>query len=121
MLVLVTVDTEKFPVAAIRRVVVMVMIPVVNRQLAKLLAFEFPDTSGADMREKFQGLFPVSGLSQLFFLAHLCDDLLVLLVPRSRHNNPLEAFIHEQPVNSLLQFRQLEMQHFSRPLQTAAE
>ena len=72
MLVVVAVDTEKLPVAAVGRVVVMIVVPVVDRQFAKLLAFEFPDASGTDMGEKLQGLFPVSGLSQLFFLAHLC-------------------------------------------------
>ena len=102
MLVVVAVDTEKLPVAAVGRVVVMIVVPVVDRQFAKLLAFEFPDASGADMGEKLQGLFPVSGLSQLFFLAQLCDDLLIFLFLRSRHDDPLEVFIREQPVASLL-------------------
>ena len=47
----------------------MIMISVMNRQLAKFLAFELPDAAGADMGEKLQGLFPVSCLAQLFFLA----------------------------------------------------
>ena len=97
MLVVVAVNAEQLPVAAVRRVVIVIMIPVVDRQLAKLLAFEFPDASGTDMREKLQGLFPVSGLAQLFFLAHLCDNLVVSLVirfghrilPESLHNRTL--------------------------------
>jgi hypothetical protein len=102
MLVIVAVNAEQFPVAAVGRVVVVIVVPMVHRQFAKLLAFEFPDTSGADMGEEFQGPFPVSGLSQLFRLAHLCDDLLILLVVRCRHDDPLEIFIREQPVTSLL-------------------
>jgi hypothetical protein len=85
----VAINAEQLPVAAVRRVVVMIMIPVVYRQLAKLLAFEFPDTSGADMRKQLQSLFPVPGLPQLFCLAHLCDDLLIFLVFRIRHDDPL--------------------------------
>jgi len=88
MLVIVAVNAEQFPVAAVGRVVVVIMIPVVNRQLAKLLAFEFPDASGTDMREKLQGLFPVSGLAQLFFLTHLCNDLGISLFFRLGHKTP---------------------------------
>jgi hypothetical protein len=88
MLVVVAVDTEKLPVAAVGRVVVMIVVPVVDRQFAKLLAFEFPDASGADMGEKLQGLFPVSGLAQLFFLAHLCNDLGISLFFRLGHITP---------------------------------
>ena len=61
MLVIVAVNAEQFPVAAVGRVVVVIVVPMVHRQFAKLLAFEFPDTSGADMGEEFQGPFPVSG------------------------------------------------------------
>ena len=88
MLVIVAVDAEQLPVAAVGRVVVVIMIPVVDRQLAKLLAFEFPDAPCADMGEKLQGLFPVSGLAQLFFLAHLCNDLGISLFFRLVHITP---------------------------------
>ena len=88
MLVVMAVDAEEFPVAAVGRVVVMIVIPVVDRQLAQFPAFEFPGTSGTDMREKFQSLFPVSGLAQLLFLAHPGNDLVVLLVSRLGHKLP---------------------------------
>ena len=91
MLVIVAVEAEQFPVAAVGWIVVMVVVPVVDRQLAKLLAFEFPDASGADMREKLQGFFAVSGLAQLLLLAHLCNSLVVSFVPRFGHKIPFNS------------------------------
>jgi len=92
MFVIVAIDAEQFPVAAVGRVVVVIVIKVVDRQLAQLFTFEFPDTSGADMREKLQGLFPVSGLAQLLFFAHLGNDLIISIWFRFGQSKPLLVF-----------------------------
>jgi len=73
MLVVVTVKAEQFPVAAVGRIIVVVVIPVVYRQLAQFFALEFAAAPAADMGEELQGLFTVPGLPLLLFLAHLCD------------------------------------------------
>jgi hypothetical protein len=71
---IVAVEAQQFPVAAIRRVVVMIVIPVVHGQFTQFFAFEFAGTTAADVWQEFQCLFPVPGLSPLFFSAHPGDD-----------------------------------------------
>ena len=48
MLVVVAVDAQQFPIAAIRRVVVMVVVAVVHGQLHNVAAVEFPRATPAD-------------------------------------------------------------------------
>jgi hypothetical protein len=61
MLVVMTIETEKLPVATIGRVVVVVVVFVVDSQFPELLALELTGASTADMGEEFQRLLPVSG------------------------------------------------------------
>ena len=77
MLVIVAVEAEKFPVAAVGRVVVVVMVLVMHRQFAEFFPFKFPGATATDMREEFQGFLPIAGLALLFFLAHLRDELVM--------------------------------------------
>ena len=55
MLVLVTVQAEELPVAAIRRIVVVIVIPMMHGQLANAPAAEIATALGAHMRKQFQG------------------------------------------------------------------
>ena len=51
MLVVMTVETEQFPVAAVRRIIVMVVVLVMDRELAQLLAGEFTSAVGTNPRQ----------------------------------------------------------------------
>ena len=51
MLVVVTIQTEQLPVAAVGRIVVMVVVLMVDRELAHLSAVEFTPAVGANPRE----------------------------------------------------------------------
>jgi len=61
----VAVDTEQFPVTAVRRVVVVILILVVNGQFPQPFPAEFPPTPGADMRKQLERLFPVAPFALL--------------------------------------------------------
>ena len=67
MLVIVAVDAEQFPVAAVGGIVVVVMVDVVHGEFAEFFPLEFTGAAAAHQREKFQGLFPVSRLARLLF------------------------------------------------------
>jgi hypothetical protein len=75
MLVVVAIDAQQLPVAAIRGIVVVIVVLMVNGQLAQRLALEFAGTAGADMGEELQRPLSVTGLPLLFFPAHLRDQL----------------------------------------------
>jgi hypothetical protein len=59
-----TVETEQFPVASVRRIVVVVVIFVMDRELTQLLAVEFSSAVPTDPWKHFERLFPI-GLLQL--------------------------------------------------------
>jgi hypothetical protein len=59
VLMVMTVDTEKFPVAAIRRIVIVVVIFVMNRELTNSLAGEFPPAPRTDPREDLERSFAI--------------------------------------------------------------
>jgi hypothetical protein len=54
MLILMAVQTEQFPVAAIGRIVVVIVIFVMDRELAKLLAVKFSSATRTDPRKQFE-------------------------------------------------------------------
>lgn len=97
MFVIVTVDAKQLPVTAVWRVIVMVVVPVVDSQFTKFFTFEFSDTPGTHMGKKFQRLFPVSGLTRLFFLTHPGDDLVIFFIIRFGHTIPFEVFTRALP------------------------
>ena len=65
MLVIVAVKAEQLPIAAIARVVVVIVILVVHRELPHVLSCELAAAAAADPRVDFQRLFPVTRLSSL--------------------------------------------------------
>ena len=54
MLIVVTVETEQLPVASIGRIVVVIMVLVMDRELAQLLSVKFSSTVRADPRKEFE-------------------------------------------------------------------
>jgi hypothetical protein len=80
MFVIMAVDAEQFPITAVGRIVVVIMIDVVHRELSALFALEFTPASGADRGEKFQGLFPVSRLAFLLLPTHFGDQPVALFI-----------------------------------------
>jgi hypothetical protein len=64
VLIVVAVETEQFPVAPVWWIVVVVMVFVMDCELAQLLTFKFTPAMRADPREYLEGLFTV-GLLQL--------------------------------------------------------
>ena len=59
VLVVVAVDAQQFPVAAVGRIVHVIMVFVMDRQLAQFFAGEIPAAFCADPREDLQGPFSV--------------------------------------------------------------
>ena len=72
VLVFVTVETQQFPVAPIGWIVVVVMVPVMDRKLAKLLAAEFATAPRTDPGIYLERLLPI-GIGPLIAVA-LCLD-----------------------------------------------
>ena len=66
--ILVAVSAEIFPVAAVGGIVVVIVIPMVNRQLVKIFPGELARTPPANPRVELQSPFPVIPLT-LFALA----------------------------------------------------
>ena len=72
-----TVQAQQFPVAAVGRIVVMVMVLVVDRKLTQLFTAELPSASRTDMRINIQR-FGTIGLFLLLAVASRLGDDLVL-------------------------------------------
>jgi hypothetical protein len=78
MLIIMAVKTEQLPVAAVRRVVVMVMILVMDRELTELFPREFPSAPRADRRVQFERLVPIGLLPEFAIVPHFRDDPFLL-------------------------------------------
>ena len=61
MLVVMTINTEILPVRAVRRIVSMIPVFMVNRKKVPVFEVELPAAFSADQAMDFQGLFPVIG------------------------------------------------------------
>ncbi len=53
MLVVMTVETEQLPIAAIGRIIVVVVVPVVNCQFTQFFTLELARASATDMGKEF--------------------------------------------------------------------
>ena len=65
MLIVVAVEAQQFPVAAVGWIVVVVVIPVVDCEFMKVFAREFAPASSADPRIHLERLFPIALLALL--------------------------------------------------------
>ena len=76
MLIVMTVDAQQLPVATIFRVVVMIMVTVMHRQLMYIGMGEFAGAAAADPRVHLQGLLPVPLLPLFPVFSGLGNDLI---------------------------------------------
>ena len=77
MLIVVAIVAEQFPVAAVRGVVIVVVVFVVNGKLAKSFAFEFSAAAATDWREHLERLFAISPHPLFLFAANLRDEMTI--------------------------------------------
>ena len=80
MFVVMTVKAKELPVAPVRRIVVVVMVLVMDREFAQFFAGKFPSATRADMGVHTERLLPVFLLTE--FAVPPCPgyDLLLLVV-----------------------------------------
>ena len=74
MFVIVTVQTEQFPVAAIRRVVVVIMVFVMYRQFAQAHSGKLAAAPRTYPWKQFKRPLAIAGLTQFTLLACFGDD-----------------------------------------------
>jgi len=72
--VIVAVETEQFPIAAVRWIVVVVVVPVVDRQFMEILPGEFPCAAATDPGIHLQRLFSVTLLTLFPVPSRFGDD-----------------------------------------------
>lgn len=75
MLIIMTVDAEVFPVAAILGVVVVVAVLVVDRQQLQVFPFKLTAAFGADPAVQFKGLLTIVGIGWLVVRFQLVNQL----------------------------------------------
>ena len=75
VLIIVTVDTQQLPVAAVGRVVVVVVILVMDREFTELLARELAPAVRTNPGEYLQRSFPIGLLAKLLLAPGLGDDI----------------------------------------------
>ncbi len=92
VLVVVAVEAKELPVAAVGRVVLVVVVLMVDREFPQLFPLECTATPGAHMGEKLEGLLSVALLTQLPFSAGLCDELLLLAIVILFHGDSQSSF-----------------------------
>ena len=78
-----TVEAQVFPVAAIGRIVIVIVVLVVYRQLVEVFPGKFPSASRADPGVNPERLFPISFLSFVRGLACFPDYLVQLVGVKS--------------------------------------
>lgn len=78
MLIVVTIQAQQLPVAAVLWVIIMVMIPVMHRQLAGIFAVKLAPTSTAYPGIHFHGLLAVTLTPFFGGLTGISDDLIEL-------------------------------------------
>lgn len=79
MFVVVAIQAEIFPVTAIRRIIVMIMIDMMHGQLMQIGTREFPAAAAADPRMQTQRLFAVTGQPVFGAAPGIGNDLIKFL------------------------------------------
>jgi hypothetical protein len=74
VLMVVAVEAQEFPVAAVRRIVLMVVVFVMDREFTKLLALEFTPAPRTDPGKNLERLLPITLLPLLFAAPSLRDN-----------------------------------------------
>jgi len=78
--VFMAVKAQQFPVASVRRIVVMIVVFMVHGEFAQTLAAELSATTAANLWEKFKGAFPVTVLPFLLDTARLRNPLFDIVI-----------------------------------------
>lgn len=78
--IIVAVEAEELPVAPVRRIVVVIVVLVMDREFAKFFARKFPAAPRADMGVHPERLLPVLLLPELAIAPGLGYDLVLLTV-----------------------------------------
>jgi hypothetical protein len=73
-----TIETQQLPVAAVRRIVVVVVILMVDRQFTKSLPCEFAAAPGTDPGKELKCPLTIALLPALSLAAGLSNDLILL-------------------------------------------
>ena len=81
VLIVVTIETQQFPVAAVRRIVVVVMILVMDRKLTKALAFEFAPAPRTDPRVNLERSLPIGLIPKFLVAPGRGNDLILPVYP----------------------------------------
>jgi hypothetical protein len=76
VLIIVTIDAQQLPVAAVRRIVIVVVILVMDCELTKPLACEFAPASCTDRWVHLERSLPIGLLSTLSVAPGLGNDLI---------------------------------------------
>jgi 16S rRNA C1402 (ribose-2'-O) methylase RsmI len=77
--VVVAVDAEQFPVAAIGGIVVVIMVFMMDGKLTKSLAFEFTSAASADRRKHFERFLAIAPHALFLFAPKLGDELTIAI------------------------------------------
>ena len=73
--IVVTIDAQKLPIAAIRRVIVMIVVAVVDGELHNVIAGEFPSATSANPWIELERLLAVALFARLPVLPGFGDQL----------------------------------------------
>jgi hypothetical protein len=82
--IVVTVQTQQLPIAAIGRVIVVIVILVVDGKLPQSLALEFPSTARANRWEYFERLLAIPPHPNLSFASSIRNELIPPVASWSR-------------------------------------
>lgn len=103
MFVFVTIDTEILPVTAIRWIIVMIMVLMMDSQLAKIIAGKFTPASAADPGVNAQRLFAISLVPIIPRATRPCDGLIESLrIPTGRGRTKINLIVHKRLLTILV-------------------
>ena len=94
--VVVAVQAQQFPVAAVDRIVVVIVVAMMDRQFAQIGAGELAAAAASDPWINFQGPFPIALLARFGTAArvrHYPVELARIVRFRATHSNPPEGFL----------------------------
>jgi len=80
MLIVMTIYTEQLPVAAVRRVVFMVVILMMDREFTEFSACKFPAATGADPRVNPERALPVALLLERSVPPGFCNQFINVII-----------------------------------------
>jgi hypothetical protein len=78
--IVVAIEAEQLPITAVRGIVVVVVVPVVDRELTKLFAGKLPSAPATDMGENPERPLPIGLFPQFPFPSGLGYDTVNLIV-----------------------------------------